>query len=119
MTNSRLTDPEVLEFRFPVRLESYEIRAGLGRRRAAGRAAMAACGGCASWSHDGQHPVERPQACAVRHGGRPAGQVGRQPVVRADGRVEALDHIGSAEMQPGDMFEIHTPGGGGFGTPRG
>ena len=50
MTNSRLTDPEVLEFRFPVRLESYEIRAGLGRRRQAGAAATAACGACASSS---------------------------------------------------------------------
>ena len=47
------------------------------------------------------------------------GQVGINRVVRADGRVEALDHIGSAEMEPGDIFEIHTPGGGGFGTPRG
>jgi 5-oxoprolinase (ATP-hydrolysing) len=41
---------------------------------------------------------------------------GHQPVVRADGRVELLDHIGQAEMQPGDVFEIHTPGGGGFGA---
>jgi len=37
-------------------------------------------------------------------------------VVRSDGRVELLDHIGQAEMQPGDVFEIHTPGGGGFGS---
>ena len=49
MTNSRLTDPEILEFRFPVRLESYEIRAGSGGRRAAGAAATAACAGFASW----------------------------------------------------------------------
>jgi 5-oxoprolinase (ATP-hydrolysing) len=38
-------------------------------------------------------------------------------VVRADGRVESLEHIGSAEMAPGDLFEIHTPGGGGFCAP--
>ena len=50
MTNSRLTDPEVLEFRFPVRLDSYAIRAGLGRRAAAGTAATAACAACASSS---------------------------------------------------------------------
>jgi 5-oxoprolinase (ATP-hydrolysing) len=37
-------------------------------------------------------------------------------VVRASGTVEDLQHIGSAEMQPGDIFEIHTPGGGGFGA---
>ena len=47
MTNSRLTDPEVLEFRFPVRLESYEIRHGSGG--GAIRAATAACAACASW----------------------------------------------------------------------
>lgn len=115
MTNSRLTDPEVLEFRFPVRLESYEIRAGSG--------------GAGRW-HGGDGGVRRvrflePMTASIlsngRHhgafgmaGGRP-GQVGINRVVRADGRVEALDHIGSAEMQPGDLFEIHTPGGGGFG----
>jgi N-methylhydantoinase B/oxoprolinase/acetone carboxylase alpha subunit len=49
MTNSRLTDPEVLEFRFPVRLESYAIRSGSGGA-GAGAAATAACAACASWS---------------------------------------------------------------------
>ena len=49
-------------------------------------------------------------------GGAP-GQVGINRVVRADGQVELLAHIGQAEMQPGDVFEIHTPGGGGFGVP--
>ena len=48
-------------------------------------------------------------------GGQP-GQVGQNMVVRADGRVEQLGHIGQAEMLPGDVFEIHTPGGGGFGV---
>jgi 5-oxoprolinase (ATP-hydrolysing) len=48
MTNSRLTDPEVLEFRFPVRLESYAIRQGSGGAGAGG-AATAACAACASW----------------------------------------------------------------------
>ena len=47
-------------------------------------------------------------------GGQP-GAVGINRVVRANGAVEELRHIGSAEMQPGDIFEIHTPGGGGFG----
>jgi 5-oxoprolinase (ATP-hydrolysing) len=40
-------------------------------------------------------------------------------VVRADGSVEELGHIGQVQMQPGDVFEIHTPGGGGFGPPAG
>jgi 5-oxoprolinase (ATP-hydrolysing) len=115
MTNSRLTDPEVLEFRFPVRLESYEIRAGSG--------------GVGRW-HGGNGGVRRVRfledmtASILSNGrrfpsfgmadGQP-GQVGINRVLRADGRVEPLDHIGSAEMKPGDIFEIHTPGGGGFG----
>ena len=116
MTNSRLTDPEVLEFRFPVRLESYEIRQGSG--------------GCGQWQ-GGNGGVRRvrflePMTASIlsngrRHGafgmaGGQAGQVGINRVVRADGRVEALGHIGQAEMQVGDVFEIHTPGGGGFGV---
>jgi len=116
MTNSRLTDPEVLEFRFPVRLEGYAIRKGSG--------------GAGRWK-GGDGGVRRvrflePMTASIlsngRHhgafgmaGGQP-GAVGINKVVRSDGRVELLDHIGQAEMQPGDVFEIHTPGGGGFGT---
>ena len=50
-------------------------------------------------------------------GGQP-GQVGLNRVVRANGKAEELGHIGQAEMAPGDVFEIHTPGGGGFGKSR-
>ena len=49
-------------------------------------------------------------------GGGQSGHVGENRVVRLDGTVESLGHIGQAEMQPGDIFEIHTPGGGGFGA---
>jgi len=49
-------------------------------------------------------------------GGQP-GEVGINRVVRSDGRTEELAHIGQAEMKPGDIFEIHTPGGGGYGKP--
>ncbi len=116
MTNSRLTDPEVLEFRFPVRLESYEIRAGTG--------------GAGHW-RGGDGGVRRVrfletmtasilsngrQHGAFGMGGGQSGQVGENRVVRLDGTVESLGHIGQAEMQPGDIFEIHTPGGGGFGA---
>ncbi|WP_440111616.1 hydantoinase B/oxoprolinase family protein [Acidovorax sp. BL-A-41-H1] len=117
MTNSRLTDPEVLEFRFPVRLEGYEIRKGSGG---------------AGQYRGGDGGVRRvrflePMTASIlsngRHhgafgmaGGQP-GAVGINRVVRSDGRVELLDHIGQAEMQPGDVFEIHTPGGGGFRAP--
>ncbi|HSV82059.1 MAG TPA: hydantoinase B/oxoprolinase family protein, partial [Ramlibacter sp.] len=117
MTNSRLTDPEVLEFRFPVRLESYEIRAGSGGagrwrggdggvRRVRFLEAMTA----SILSNGRQVPA------FGMAGGQP-GQAGINRVVRSDGRVETLDHIGSAQMQPGDLFEVHTPGGGGFGAP--
>jgi 5-oxoprolinase (ATP-hydrolysing) len=115
MTNSRLTDPEILEFRFPVRLESYEIRANSG--------------GAGKW-HGGNGGVRRVRFLEAmtasilsngrKHGafgmaGGEPGQVGKNVVVRSDGRVETLDHIGQADMLPGDVFEIHTPGGGGFG----
>jgi 5-oxoprolinase (ATP-hydrolysing) len=49
-------------------------------------------------------------------GGQP-GLVGINRVVRGDGVVEELGHIGQAEMKPGDVFEVHTPGGGGYGQP--
>ena len=115
MTNSRLTDPEILEFRFPVRLESYEIRADSG--------------GAGKWQggNGGVRRVRFLEAMTASilsngrkygafgmAGGQP-GQVGQNVVVRADGRIEALGHIGQADMLPGDVFEIHTPGGGGFG----
>lgn len=115
MTNSRLTDPEVLEFRFPVRLQSYEIRQGSG--------------GAGRWrgGNGGVRRVEFLEAMTAsilsngrKHGafgmaGGQPGQVGINRVLRADGRVEALDHIGQAEMAAGDVFEIQTPGGGGYG----
>jgi 5-oxoprolinase (ATP-hydrolysing) len=115
MTNSRLTDPEVLEFRFPVRLDSYEIRQGSGGagrwtggnggvRRVRFLEAMTA----SILSNGRVHP-------AFGLAGGEAGAPGINRVVRADGRIETLAHIGSAEMLPGDVFEIHTPGGGGFG----
>jgi 5-oxoprolinase (ATP-hydrolysing) len=117
MTNSRLTDPEVLEFRFPVRLEGYEIRKGSGG---------------AGQYKGGDGGVRRvrflePMTASILSNGRhhgafgmaggQAGAVGVNKVVRSNGATELLDHIGQAEMLPGDVFEIHTPGGGGFGTP--
>jgi len=118
MTNSRLTDPEVLEFRYPVLLESYAIRAGSG--------------GTGRWrgGNGGTRRVrflERMTASILANnraiapfgmaGGAP-GEAGRNWVERVDGSREELPHIGSAEMAPGDVFVIATPGGGGYGTPR-
>ncbi|HRK37773.1 MAG TPA: hydantoinase B/oxoprolinase family protein [Burkholderiaceae bacterium] len=119
MTNSRMTDPEVLEFRFPVRLEGYAIRKGSG--------------GAGRW-RGGDGGVRRvrflePVTASILSNGRvfpafgmaggQAGQPGINRVVRAGGTVETLGHIGSTAMKPGDVFEIHTPGGGGFGAPDG
>jgi 5-oxoprolinase (ATP-hydrolysing) len=116
MTNSRLTDPEILEFRFPVRLDGYAIRAGSG--------------GAGRW-RGGNGGVRRlrflePMTAAILSNNRihaPFGMAGGQPgakgvnrVERADGSVEELGHIGKVEMGPGDVFVIETPGGGGYGA---
>lgn len=116
MTNSRLTDPEVLEFRFPVLLESYAIRAGSG--------------GAGRWK-GGDGGVRRvrflePMTASILSNGRSvpafgmaggeAGALGVNRIERADGRRETLAHIGQAEMAPGDVFVIETPGGGGYGA---
>jgi 5-oxoprolinase (ATP-hydrolysing) len=117
MTNSRLTDPEILEFRFPVRLDSYALREGSG--------------GQGAWS-GGMGGVRcirflEPMTASILSNGRiyPAfgiagglpGAPGINQVRRVDGSVEVLKHIGQVEMAPGDVFEIHTPGGGGYGDP--
>ncbi|WP_343627852.1 hydantoinase B/oxoprolinase family protein [Roseateles sp.] len=117
MTNSRLTDPEVLEFRFPVRLDAYAIRHGSA--------------GAGRWSggEGGERRIRflTPMTASILSNGRTAGAfgmaggqpgaVGENLVERADGRVETLGHIGQVEMAPGDVFVIRTPGGGGYGTP--
>jgi 5-oxoprolinase (ATP-hydrolysing) len=115
MTNSRLTDPEILEFRFPVRVDSYSIRAGSG--------------GTGKWP-GGNGGVRRirflePMTAAILSNGRKcgafgmaggnAGLPGENRVERVDGHVEILEAIGQAEMMTGDMFVISTPGGGGYG----
>lgn len=115
MTNSRLTDPEILESRFPVLLEEFSIRAGSGGAGA---------------HHGGNGGLRRIRfledmtagILANRRsvppfgleGGAPGG-LGRNWVERGDGRIEMLGATGSAQMAPGDVFVIETPGGGGFG----
>ncbi len=115
MTNSRLTDPEVLEFRYPVRLERFAIRSGsggLGRWRGGDgglrRVRFLEPMTASILSNGRIHP-----AFGMAGGG--AGAVGSNRVLRVDGSVEVLGHIGQAQMQAGDVFEIATPGGGGFG----
>ncbi|NIR29475.1 MAG: 5-oxoprolinase [Gammaproteobacteria bacterium] len=118
MTNSRLTDPEVLEWRFPVLLEEFAIRRGSGGRgkhkggdgvvrRIRFREAMTA-------AVLSSHRVVPPFGLA---GGEP-GATGRNWIQRADGRVEELAGTDRAEMEAGDVFVIETPGGGGYGSPE-
>lgn len=116
MTNSRLTDPEVLEWRYPVRLDSYEINHGSGGR--------------GKW-HGGSGGIRRVRflekmtASILSNnrivppfgmaGGGP-GRCGRNYVVRADGKCEELGFVASTNVEPGDVFVIETPGGGGYGA---
>jgi 5-oxoprolinase (ATP-hydrolysing) len=116
MTNSRLTDPEVLEWRFPVRVERYEIRRGSG--------------GAGRWQGgDGgrrvlrfSEPVRVTTLASHRRvppygmaGGQP-GALGRHWLERAGGEVVAMQACDSVEAAPGDRFIIETPGGGGYGS---
>ncbi len=115
MTNSRLTDPEVLEWRFPILLENFAIRpnsGGQGRyrggngaiRRIRFREAMTA-------AILSGHRIVPPFGL---YGGKP-GSIGRNWVERADGTIEVLGGKAEVTMQPGDVFVIETPGGGGYG----
>ncbi|HEY1145117.1 MAG TPA: hydantoinase B/oxoprolinase family protein, partial [Allosphingosinicella sp.] len=118
MTNSRMTDPEILETRYPVLLERFAIRRGSGGKGA----------------HRGGDGVERRIRFreAMRAGilsnrrivppsglkGGGDAKPGVNKVVRADGTEELLGATASADMAPGDVFVIETPGGGGFGAPN-
>ncbi len=117
MTNTRLTDPEILELRYPVVLEEFAIRRGSGGK---GRFR----------SGDGVRRVIRflePMHCAILSGfrevappgidGGEAGAVGRNAVRRADGRVEALEGCEETELATGEAIIIETPTGGGVGRP--
>ncbi len=115
MTNSRLTDPEVLEMRFPVLLEHFGLREGSG-----GQGAYSAGDGterrirflermdCAILS---SHRALPPRGLA----GGGDGQVGRTEVRRGDGRVEVLDACAQTVLEPGESVTIVTPTSGGFG----
>jgi 5-oxoprolinase (ATP-hydrolysing) len=115
MTNSRLTDPEILERRFPVRLETFEVRRDSGgdgvhtggdgaRRRLTFLAPMEV----ALLSTRRDHA---PQGLA---GGAPA-LAGSQRLIEASGAVKELPGCFSITVRPGDAIEIETPGGGGYG----
>ncbi len=119
MTNSRLTDPEVLEWRYPVMLVEHRINRGSGGR---GR-------------HRGGDgtirkirflaPMQaallsnRRRVCPFGLKGGEPGSCGRQWIERADGRIEPLAGLVKVSVAPGDVFVIQTPAGGGYGAPDG
>ncbi|MEO1065792.1 MAG: hydantoinase B/oxoprolinase family protein [Pseudomonadota bacterium] len=118
MTNTRMTDPEVLEKRFPVRVEKFAIRSGSG--------------GCGKWRggegiirqirfHEpvtvttlSCHRITQPHGMA----GGGAGAVGENWVVRGDGHRIKLKGNDEFDLNAGDVFEMLTPGGGGFGSAK-
>jgi 5-oxoprolinase (ATP-hydrolysing) len=116
MTNSRLTDPEVLEWRYPVRLESFEIRHGSGGRgrRRGGHGAVRRVRFLEPMTAAilSGHRLVRPHGL---RGGEP-GAPGRNYVLRADGGTTELGPFDQTEMGVDDVFVIETPGGGGYGT---
>ena len=115
MTNTRLTDPEVLEARFPVLLESFAIRQNSG-----GQAKYNGGNGVIrklrflepmTASILSNHRQIEPYGMA---GGNP-GNVGKNWVQRSDGKIEILGSTACAELDENDSFVIKTPGGGGYG----
>ena len=117
MTNTCLTDPEVLEWRFPVVLEQFAIRRGSGGigvhhggdgvvRKIRFLEKMIA-------NIISSHRIIPPYGMQ----GGASGQPGHNWVKRADGRIEELGSCAQVEMHPGDVFVIETPGGGGYGSP--
>ena len=118
MTNSRLTDPEILERRFPVLVESFSVRSGSGgaglRRGGDGvvrRIRFLAPLEAALLS------TRREHAAKGLEGGH-SGAPGRQRLIRTDGTVKELLGCFSFRVQPGEAIEIETPGAGGFGLPK-
>lgn len=116
MTNTRITDPEIIEQRYPVRVERFQIRHGSG---GAGR--WRGGDGCirelrflapVSLSLLTQHRRVGPYGL---HGGQD-GRTGRQQLLRADGSTQELGSVDSAQMEVGDRLLLETPGGGGYGA---
>jgi len=119
MTNTRMTDAEVLEHRYPVRVRRFAIRRGSGGagRWPGGDGVLRELELLAplSLSVLAQHRVEAPYGLR----GGVEGTCGAQRIVRADGTVLPLAPADGAEVEPGDRLIVETPGGGGWGMPAG
>jgi 5-oxoprolinase (ATP-hydrolysing) len=118
MTNSRLTDPEVLESRFPVLVDAFAVRRGSG-------------GAGASRGGDGavrRIRFRKPMIAAMLANRRKVapfglrggenGKPGANRVERVDGKIDVLTATDKTEVAPGDVFVIETPGGGGYGKQQ-
>ncbi|MBO9465089.1 hydantoinase B/oxoprolinase family protein [Tropicibacter sp. R15_0] len=117
MTNTRMTDPEVLETRFPVRVDEFSIRQGSGGdgefRGGNGIIRRLTFNEAMTVTTLTSHRVVPPQGA---QGGVP-GATGENSVHRACGAIEILDGNDQTELAPGDSFVMKTPGGGGYGCP--
>ncbi|MEL7341303.1 MAG: hydantoinase B/oxoprolinase family protein, partial [Bacteroidota bacterium] len=115
MTNTRITDPEIMELRYPVRLEGFAIREGSGGagKWQGGNGIIRRIRFLAPLSLTvlSQHRVEAPYGLA---GGK-AGKKGQQWVERADNSREELLGIAAVEINSGDLIHLESPGGGGYG----
>jgi 5-oxoprolinase (ATP-hydrolysing) len=115
MTNTRITDPEVMELRYPVRLDRFAIRKGSGgsglHKGGDGVIRQLTFLDRVSLTVLTQHRKAGPYGLAGGKSGLP----GNQYIIRKNGEAESLEGIDGKEMNPGDSFVIGTPGGGGFG----
>jgi 5-oxoprolinase (ATP-hydrolysing) len=118
MTNSRLTDPEVLEWRFPVLVENFAIRNGSGGkgRWNGGDGVTRKIRFLEAMSASILSNRRRVAPFGLDGGGD--GTTGRNYVERADGTIEVLSARASVQVNAGDAFVVETPGGGGFGSPQ-
>jgi N-methylhydantoinase B/oxoprolinase/acetone carboxylase alpha subunit len=115
MTNSRITEPEVLEMRAPVRVRRFELRRGSGGlgRFAGGEGLVREL--VATRPLEVALLAERRRRAPYGSAGGGPGEVGRDVVVRADGREEPFERV--AHLDVGDAVRVETPGGGGYGAP--
>ncbi|MDP6617647.1 MAG: hydantoinase B/oxoprolinase family protein [Gammaproteobacteria bacterium] len=118
MTNSRMTDPEILEIRFPVFLQEFSIRkqsGGAGRKRGGdGAVRKLEFRETMSAAILSNHRKVEPFGLA----GGENGSTGRNTILRHDGRTEVYDGIVEIDVTKGDVLVIETPGGGGYGAPH-
>ncbi len=117
MTNTAITDPEILEWRYPVRLRQFAIRSGSGGKGAyrGGDGVIRELEFLAPLAVSllTQHRTAGPYGL---HGGQP-GSPGKQILIAAHGHSQELPPLASIDVNPGDRLRVETPGGGGWGTP--